>query len=282
MHSYAISINNREAVWPSWQNAISHAEIRKIEYSAGDDDFDVFRHCVEALDSMQQSGSLEVASIHIPFGPFSFWTHASTDEAERREGVRRIREFLSICRVLGCRNYTIHGSGEPIVPENRSQAMASLRRSLLELSEDMDQLGASLNLELLPRSCIGNTPEELLQAMDGMPQSIGICLDVNHLCGAPERVPAAIPLLGERLRSFHISDYDGVDECHWFPGFGVLDWPAIMAQINNLPQELLLIFEIGRLKAAEWQNRAVSPEIHCHDCALTARLLENGLGLLHP
>ena len=280
MYSYAISFSDQEVTTQICQEAMTHSEIHKIEYSAGGDDFDVFRRSVKALFSMQQAGILEVASIHIPFGPFSFWSFASPDETARREGIKHIRDFLSLCSVLNCRNFTIHGSGEPIASEVRQQAMTSLRRSILELSEDMIQSGASLNLELLPRSCLGNTPEELLLILKDLPSAIGICCDVNHLCGTPARVPHAITLLSKRLRTFHLSDYDGVDECHWFPGLGVLDWPAIMQKIRGLPQELLLIFEIARLQAPGWQKRNISPEIHCRNCAAAAEMLEKNFAFL--
>jgi len=280
MYSYAISFSDQEVTTPTWREAMTRSKIRKIEYSAGGDDFDVFRCSVKALFSMQQAGVLEVASIHIPFGPFPFWSLASLEEAARLEGVKHIREFLSLCRSLECRNFTIHGSGEPIAPEARQQTMTSLHRSLLELSEDMVRLDASLNLELLPRSCIGNTPEELLQVLEGLPPTIGICCDVNHICGAPARITYVISFLTERLRAFHLSDYDGVDECHWFPGLGVLDWSAIMTEIRKIPQDLLVIFEVARLQAPEWQKRSIIPEIHCRNCAAAAEMLEKGFAFL--
>ena len=65
-------------------------------------------------------------------------------------------------------------------------------------------------------------------------------------------MPEFLTRLAPRLRSLHLSDYDGIDECHWYPGLGILDWPAIMAAVKAVPQELLLIFEsAGFLQAGK-------------------------------
>ena len=56
-------------------------------------------------------------------------------------------------------------------------------------------------------------------------------------------VPEMISVLAPRIRAFHINDYDGVDEMHWFPGQGILDWPAIMRQIRAIGHDVLLTFE---------------------------------------
>ena len=55
MYSYAISFSDQEVTTQIWQEAMTHSEIHKIEYSAGGDDFDVFRRSVKALFSRQES-----------------------------------------------------------------------------------------------------------------------------------------------------------------------------------------------------------------------------------
>jgi sugar phosphate isomerase/epimerase len=40
--------------------------------------------------------------------------------------------------------------------------------------------------------------------------------------------------LGSRLIATHISDCDEVDEQHWLPGKGVLDWPAFMQALREI------------------------------------------------
>jgi len=40
--------------------------------------------------------------------------------------------------------------------------------------------------------------------------------------------------LKEKLFTLHISDYDGVDERHWLPGQGVIDWRAFVAALKDI------------------------------------------------
>ncbi len=40
--------------------------------------------------------------------------------------------------------------------------------------------------------------------------------------------------LGDRIFTLHLSDYDGVDEKHWVPGEGVIDWTAFMRALHEI------------------------------------------------
>jgi sugar phosphate isomerase/epimerase len=40
--------------------------------------------------------------------------------------------------------------------------------------------------------------------------------------------------LGDMLMTLHLSDYDGVDEKHWLPGRGVIDWKTFMEALRNI------------------------------------------------
>ena len=101
-------------------------------------------------------------------------------------------------------------------------------------------------MEFLPRTCVGNCVEELEQIVSRFdPDQVGICMDVNHVMNRNRELPAIIDRLAPRIRSFHISDYDGIDEAHWLPGQGVIDWPEVMRRIRAIDHDLLLILETG-------------------------------------
>ena len=245
MHRYAISFGTDEMLSPAWQEAARHAKLHRIEASFGNGiGANVTRESVDNLLRLADEGAIEVASIHIPFAPFDEWRLSDVDEFKRSNGVKNILSFVESFKRLGAKNYTLHGSVEPNPDELRPAMMRSLKRSLEELLPTFQELGASINLENLPRTCLGRTPDELEEALDGFPaENLGICFDINHFCGTPERIPEYICQLAPRIRSFHISDYDGVDECHWYPGMGIIDWAAAMREINALKQDALIIFE---------------------------------------
>lgn len=267
MYKYAVSVYDKLVAAADFRRSLAESKMRRIEYScAGDVPPDLVAARCEALIALRDEGLVEISSIHIPFMPFVEWAYASPVEAVRRHAAKKLLDWLEGTRDCKCKLYTLHGSGEPVLDADRKASIAALRRTLDEILPFFSGIGACVNVEVLPRSCIGRTPDELEEAVAGFPEeNVGICFDVNHLCGAPERVPEYIARLAPRIRSLHLSDYDGIDECHWYPGLGVLDWGAVMAEVKKLPNEALLIFEsAGFLQAGK---RVIS----------TRHILENGV-----
>ena len=243
MHCYAVSCPDCQIANPEWQKAVAAAAIKRIEYSCAEGTLmSRFAEDVKILCAMQERGEVEVGSIHIPFG--AMIAVGADDEYLRKSSVQYIKEFMKVTAPIGCRNYTLHPSTEPIAEEARTAHMAGLRKSLKELEDTARGQGAVFNLENLPRTCLGRDVNEMVEMLDGMAEDVfGYCIDVNHFCGFAEQCPEIIARLGKRINSMHINDYDGVDECHWYPGLGVLDWPAIIREIRKLPQEVTLIQE---------------------------------------
>lgn len=132
----------------------------------------------------------------------------------------------------------------------------------------------AIALEFLPRSCLGNNEEDLLSMAEPFDAaSVGVCLDVNHVMSRASKLPAIIERLAPRLLSAHISDYDGIDECHWLPGLGVIDWHAVYNAFRLTEKPITLIYEIASkhgspsdqlklLKALENNHNRVLGSIH--------------------
>lgn len=277
MYKYAYSLPGSIAESKAWLDALSKASFHRLEYSCGHiDDFPSLIRNVQVMKELQDRGGVEIGSIHIPFG--RGWEYADLDEAKRAAASASAKKFIEICAPLGSKNFTLHGCLEPMPLEYpaRGECIKSCRRTLAELVPVAEKYNISINVEDLPRSCLGNTAEELAEMVDGFPlEQIGVCFDVNHFCGHPEKLADGIRLLAPRIRTFHISDYDGVDECHWYPGLGVIDWPAIMDAVRELPNDVLLMFELNRVSAPEWQRRVVKPEIIIQGMARNVYYLEN-------
>ena len=79
--------------------------------------------------------------------------------------------------------------------------------------------------------------------------------------------------LPPRIRSFHLSDYDGIDEAHWIPGTGIIDWPSVMAAVRAIRHDVILILETVDLLGTTVRGRGTDP-------FLQLRLLENACWFL--
>ncbi len=244
MQKYALSVKGAFVLQPAFPEALRNSHLRCIElsYSPPPAEGEV-EAILAALTPHVQSGLLEVASIHLPFYP---WNCSNPDEAARQESSRLVADLLERFRPLGFTEVTVH-PGDGLTPkELRPIRMAQMKKTITELLPRLEAWGVSLNLELLPRDCIGNCEEELLAMIAPFPaERVNLCFDVNHLMGRYRELPEVIARLAPRIHSFHLSDYDGVDECHWQVGLGLIDWSAVMKAIRALPRRPLLIFESG-------------------------------------
>ena len=70
----------------------------------------------------------------------------------------------------------------------------------------------------------GNRAGELARIVAADPR-LRVCFDTNHLLG--ESHADFLAALGPLVATLHVSDYDFVNERHWLPGEGRIDWRAL-------------------------------------------------------
>ena len=259
MYSFAGSFNVNMIADPLWQQAMEKSALCNIEISTSQRPEDELAKQVAAdVLRLQKAGSVRAASLHLPFG--AEINFSSDNEEMRRASVLGAISYINIFRELDIHNITIHCSGERDMNPDRKVHLQAMRRSCEEFLPLMQEMQCSLNLEFLPRICIGNTFEELAEMTRDFPvENIGICLDVNHGMNRGETIPAMIRACGDRLKTLHLSDYDNIDECHWNIGEGMLDWVEIQKSVAAMPQELLLIVETKVLAIAAWKGYTPDP-----------------------
>lgn len=201
-----------------------------------------------SLALMHQAHREEIirsVSVHMPFyGCGLKWDPSALDEGIRQDVVRRMAEMIRAnSEFFTGGNMTLHASNEPPLSEHPKRII-QCRKSISELLPLAEELDFSINMEFLPRTCVGNSEEELEALVTGFPEKyVGICLDVNHIMERYADLPAMIRRLAPRIKSFHICDYDGVDEMHWFPWQGIIPWDKVMAAIREIDHDVILISE---------------------------------------
>jgi len=193
------------------------------------------------LKTMMDKANLEVWSIHLPFS--QRLDISLTDDKVRQEMIDLCADMIRQAPYLGFRKCVIHPSSEPIKDEDRPARIAHARRSLTILNKVAREEKVQIAVECLPRTCLGNTAEELLAILDGLDDDIGICFDSNHLL--KEKSEEFVAKTGKRIVTVHMSDYDGIDERHWIPGDdrGIIDWVKVVDELAKAGYQGPFLFE---------------------------------------
>lgn len=174
---------------------------------------------------------IEVRTVHANFG--KSLDLSSPDRAIRAAGIQSFSAALDLAARMEAKIVIVHPSSEPISDEERAGRMNEAKRSVETLAKKAGQAGHRIALELLPRTCLGHSAEELMSLLDGVdPDSAGVCLDTNHLMDGFASLPQVVRSLKAKLFALHCSDYDGVDEKHWPPLRGVIDWAAFLSALS--------------------------------------------------
>lgn len=188
---------------------------------------------IDTVNAALRGTDTAVASVHAAFGEQRDLSSPDSEVCER--AVSELGECLDLARGLRVDLVVVHLSYEPIEDSERAERLQCVQRSLGTALPEYERAGVRLALELLPRTCLGNTVDELLDVVSDLDSpNVGVCLDVNHLMDRYDQISRDVRRLGPHLITLHLSDYDGVDEKHWMPGDGVIDWPAFLQALADI------------------------------------------------
>jgi sugar phosphate isomerase/epimerase len=210
---------------------VANGAITHLEYFALDEHP---RHTdpahLQRMKAEVAAAGLSFWSVHAPFDGCDL---SCLDEAHRRHSVDSAIRALDLAGELGVGIVVVHASGEPVEDGERQRRLVQFVRSLNELLKRASQRGLVVAAETLPRSCLANRVAELLWLAETVDGDLRVCYDVNHVT-LYEDVTESLRALGSRLVTVHISDHDGVNERHWIPGRGVVDWPRFVAGLDEI------------------------------------------------
>lgn len=187
---------------------------------------------------------MTIWSVHIPFG----WDYdISNPDPVLQERCRQYILFsLKLAKGLGkYEKAVLHTSFEPIDPEKREQHIEALRKILKEMGPTIEKnYQTRLAIEDLPRTCLGNCSAEMLRIV-GDNHAVDVCFDVNHLLS--EKSEYFGQMLGDRIKTVHISDYDEENERHWLPGKGVINWNGVVDALVKSGYDEPFMFEVNKI-----------------------------------
>ncbi|MDR1120932.1 MAG: sugar phosphate isomerase/epimerase [Dysgonamonadaceae bacterium] len=231
------------------QNGIDYIEVALNQCYRGISEDEIIP-CIYALKEKIDSAGVQVWSIHLPFS--RTLDISVVDDSAREKNVHFIAQMIQLSAIFKPSRLVLHPSSEPIADSIREQRIANSIQSIGILRKYAEKTGAQLCMENLPRTCLGNTPEELLRIIESYPD-VGICFDTNHyLQGDPIDF---VRKAGHRIGTIHVSDYDGIDERHWIPGDGNIRWGELVHHIRKAGYSGVFMFETTK----DRDNKSVSP-----------------------
>lgn len=220
---------------------LSKAKISSIEISLSyDKTFDQDLKHVKALADKYKIG---LWSYHLPFGTPDVLDIASQNEDMRKRSVNCWSELIRAGADIGIKKFIAHPSSEPKADsgDERKFEIERSMRSLAELASVAAEFNATVAVENLPRSCLGRCSDEILQLISA-DSRLGVCFDTNHLL--IESNEQFIDRVKDRIVTVHVSDYDFVNERHWLPGEGKINWQVLYNKLIQAGYNGVWMYEI--------------------------------------
>ncbi len=198
------------------------------------------------LKKKADKAGIKIWSIHLPFS--RTYDVSTTNETDRENMIKECSRLMLLCKPLKPQKFVIHGSSEPIPDSERQIRLENCIISLKLLNLEAKKVNGQLALECLPRTCLGNTGEELLKIVNSVGNGLGVCFDANHML--KEKPEEFVSKVGKLITTVHISDYDGLDEKHWLPGTGVINWSKVISELADAGYKGPFMYEASRRKPA--------------------------------
>ncbi len=201
-----------------------------VELSFSHDDYFERYHFTDTAEELYhycKSLGLEIWSIHLPFS--EKW------DLSRENAEDAVRDFTLLIRAAARAHIAVavlHPSFEPVPAEEREKRLSWAKKNIRLLNDEAKKSGVILALENLPRTCLGNTSEEMADLLDAT--GTGFVFDTNH--SLMEDNTSFLSYMIERGYcpvSLHISDYDLVDERHDLPGYGKNGWRRLLGLLKK-------------------------------------------------
>ncbi len=193
------------------------------------------------LKELSEAFGINLWSFHLPFAHDVSLCIESLNKEVRDFSLRFLSEHIKRAAGIGIDKIVIHGSSEPIKDGERAEKLKLSKDSLYYLADVAFKHGAVVAVENLPRTCLGNDSYELAE-MIAVHDNLKVCFDVNHLL--KEDHEAFVKNLGNKIITTHISDYDFVDERHWLPGEGDIDWNCLYSLLKSIDYGGVFLYEV--------------------------------------
>ena len=216
--------------------------IKHMEISLPNDDTYINANYAK-IKEYSMTYDINLWSFHLPFKPFNILDISSSDANLRKKSVEYTAELIKKAADIGIDKYIVHSGGitKRQNPEEVSQRLKYACESYSSLAEIAHRCGGVVAVENLPPVCAGKDIQEI-EILLNSDERLGLCFDTNHLLGG-EKGADFIRHFRDRIITVHISDYDFVNERHWLPGEGSVDWQSIYKALCDIDYKGVWLYE---------------------------------------
>lgn len=200
-------------------------------------------NCIKKVEiglKIIQENGLKINGIHLPFGRFIYIT--SCDEVVRTWCVGEYRDLINVCDLYKPDFYIFHGKTGVEIEGVREKRKPMLYKTFQEMTE---MTKSTVCLENMIPSDDPETSASAIEIIDRVPNG-RICADINHFL--LEKPEDAILALGRRIATLHVSDNDGINEKHWLPKQGVIDWMKVIGALEKIGYNGVFNYELDMKK----------------------------------
>lgn len=216
----------------------SDNHITNMEISVSSDEYQHLDY--KSIKDFADRYGITLWSYHLPFSPFSQIDISSN--RLKNATIRYYEDLMKKAREIGIKNFVVHPSAEPILPRFRKNRMEHSKESLFKLAEIGEKLDSTILVEDLPRTCLGRNSDEILELIS-VHEKLKVCFDTNHLLDVC--IEDFINKVGNKIASTHISDYDNLNERHWLPGEGIINWNSLYNSLIAVGYKGPWLYEVG-------------------------------------
>ena len=225
-------------------NTLVEHGIRYLELRIVNDDCDEIDERVKLVLAEKEKSGIITRTVHLP--QKGSCDLSQPDENLRQSAVENQKAVARHVFPLRPEVLVLHPCAGDVQEEKNPERTQALIKSLTEFCPYAKSLGMKVAVENLTNGMV-QTSDDLLEIMEAVGDNVGICFDVNHLLKEPHR--DFIRKAGKHIITMHVSDNDGIQERHFMPGDGVINWKELFQELENIGYRETMIVECGRVKA---------------------------------
>jgi sugar phosphate isomerase/epimerase len=203
-------------------------EATSLWWGRAEDFEDIPKHEVAAR--VRDAGLL-LENIHAPYeNSNNLW---SEDRTVRDAAVRNRIGWVEDCAKYDVPIMVMHITCGVDQPEPNNYGLDSIARIL----ETAEALGVTVAIENTRRV---DYLETVMREITS--PNLGFCYDTSHDWATSETPTTLLRQWSHRLVNVHLSDNDGLEDRHWLPGEGIVDWMDVCDILSGLsfPGHLML------------------------------------------